>query len=86
MATSTLRNVGGSVMMAIPKPFLETLGLAANSKVEVTIEDGRLITIPRARPKYTLEELIAQCDLDAPWSEEEREWMDTPSVGNEIVD
>ena len=86
MATSTLRNVGGSVMMAIPKPFLETLGLAANSKVEVTIEDGRLITIPRARPKYTLEELLAQCDLDAPWSEEEREWMDTPSVGNEIVD
>ena len=86
MATSTLRNVGGSVMMAIPKPFLETLGLAANSKVEVTIEDGRLITIPRARPKYTLEELLAQCDPDAPWSEEEREWMDAPSVGNEIVD
>ena len=85
MATSTLRNVGGSVMMAIPKPFLETLGLAANSKVEVTIEDGRLITIPRARPKYTLEELIAQCDLDAPLSPEDEEWLNDPPVGREVI-
>ena len=86
MAVSTLRNVGGSVMMAIPKPLLDTLGLGANSKLDVTIENGRLVAVPKARPKYTLEELIAQCDPDAPWSEEEREWMDAPSVGKEIID
>ncbi len=86
MPVSTLRNVGGSVMMTVPKPVLDELGLSANTKLEVSVEDGRLVAVPKARPKYTLDELLAQCDLDAPWSEEEREWMDAPSVGNEIID
>lgn len=83
--TSTLRTVGGSVMMTIPKPLLDTLGVAANAKLDLMVEDGRLVAIPRKRPKYTLEELMAQCDLDAPWSEEEREWLDMKPVGREII-
>ncbi len=85
MAVSTLRNVGGSVMMAVPRSVLEELGLHANTKVEVTAEDGRLVAVPRARPKYTLEELMAQCDLDAPFTDEDREWLDSPSVGREVL-
>jgi antitoxin ChpS len=86
MATSTLRNVGGSVVMTIPKPVLDELGLSANTKVDVSTEDGRMVVARQTRPKYTLEELIAQCDLDAPWSEEELEWMNAPLVGREIID
>ena len=85
MATSTLRNVGGSVMMTVPKPVLEELGLQANTKVEVTVENGRLIAVARSRPKYTLEELIAQCDLDAPLSDEDHEWLNDPPVGREVI-
>ena len=83
--TSTLRTVGGSVMMAIPKALLETLGLAPNAKLDLTVEDGKLVAVPRARPKYTLEELMAQCDLDAPWTDEEKEWLDDKPVGREII-
>ena len=83
--TSTLRTVGGSVMMAIPKPLLETLGVAANAKLDLVVEDGKLVAVPRKRPKYTLEELLAQCDPDAPITEEERMWMDLPPVGREII-
>lgn len=83
--TATLRTVGGSVMMAIPKPLLETLGVAANAKLDLTVEDGKLVAVPRKRPKYTLEELMAECDLDAPWSEEEREWLDMKPVGRETI-
>lgn len=86
MAVSTLRNVGGSVMMTIPKPLLEDLGLSANAKLDVTVEDGRLVAVPKARPKYTLDELIAEW---TPWPErtaEEQEWLDMPSVGNEVID
>lgn len=86
MATSTLRNVGGSVIMTIPKPVLDELGLAANTKVEVSAEGGRMIVAAQTRPKYTLDELLAQCDLDAPWSAEDLEWMNAPSVGREIID
>ena len=83
--TATLRTVGGSVMMAIPKPLLETLGVAANAKLDLTVEDGRLVAVPRKRPKYTLEELLAQCDPDAPITDEERMWMDLEPVGREII-
>ncbi|HUH48330.1 MAG TPA: AbrB/MazE/SpoVT family DNA-binding domain-containing protein [Mycoplana sp.] len=85
MAVTTLRNVGGSVMMTVPKPVLEALGLQANTKVEVTAEDGRLVAVARTRPKYTLEELIAQCDLDAPLSKEDREWLNDHPVGREVI-
>jgi antitoxin ChpS len=85
MAVSTLRNVGGSVMMAIPKPLLDTLGLSANAKLDVTVEDGKLVAVPKARPKYTLEELLAQCDPDATLSIEDQEWMDIQPVGREII-
>lgn len=86
MATTTLRNVGGSLVTTIPKSVLEVLGLQANTKLEVTIDEGKIVLAPRKRPKYTLDELLAQCDPEAPWEKEEREWMDAPSVGNEIID
>jgi len=86
MAVTTLRNVGGSVMMTVPKPVLEELGLQANTKIDVTVEAGRLVAVPRTRPKYTLEALVAEW---TPWPErtaEGQEWLDMPSVGNEIID
>ncbi len=85
MATSTLRNVGGSVMMTIPKVVVDELGLTANTKVEVLAEDGRVVAVPQRRPRYTLEELLAECDLEAPLTAEDREWLDGPPVGREVI-
>jgi antitoxin ChpS len=85
MLTSTLRNVGGSVMMAIPKSLLEGLGLAANAKVALSVDHGRLIVEPRPKPKYTLSELMAQCDPSAPESDQEREWQELDPVGHEVL-
>ncbi len=83
MLTSMLRNVGGSVMMAIPKSLLEGLGLAANTKVALSVDHGRLIVEPRPKPKYTLAELLAQCDPSAPENAEEQEWQEMEPVGRE---
>lgn len=85
MVTSRLRTVGGSVMMSIPKPLLEGLGLAANAKVALRIEDGRLVVEPRPRPRYSLAELVAQCDPAAPPSAEARDWDEAPPVGREVL-
>jgi antitoxin ChpS len=83
MLTSTLRNVGGSVMMAIPKSLLEGLGLSANAKVALSVDHGRLVVEPNPKPKYTLAELLAQCNPDAPISAEEQEWQEMEPVGQE---
>ena len=58
MHTATLRAVGGSVSVTLPRQMLRTLGLAAGASVAVTVEDGRLVLSP-ARPRYSLAELLA---------------------------
>lgn len=83
--TSMLRAVGGSVMLAIPKSVLDALGLSANTKVALTIEKGRLVVEPRPKPKYTLHELLEQCDLSSPAGADEAAWQAMEPVGREIL-
>ena len=37
----------------------------------------------RKELRYSLSELVRQCDASIPLSEEDREWLDMPAVGNE---
>ena len=85
MLLTTLRTVGGSVMFAIPKPILEGLGLSPNTQVGLSVSEGRLIVDPHPRPRYTLAELMGQCDLSAPATEESRAWLEAEPVGREIL-
>jgi antitoxin ChpS len=83
MSTATLRAVGGSVVIAIPKRLLELVKLQAGSKVEIDVQQGHLIVIPQKKKRYTLSELLAQCDSLLPVTAEEQEWLDVPAVGLE---
>lgn len=85
MYLTTLRNVGGSVMFAIPKAVLESLNLLPNTQVGLSISEGRLIVEPRRRPRYTLAELMQQCDLSAGRSDEDQAWLEAPPVGREDI-
>ncbi len=58
MHTATLRAVGGSVSVSLPRQLLRTLGLEAGASVAVTLEAGRLVLAP-VKPRYTLAELLA---------------------------
>lgn len=83
MAHVKLRALGGSTVVAIPPAMLSQLGLAVSSEVSVSVDGGRLIIEPHRRPKYTLSELLAQCDPEATRSPELQEWLDAPPVGRE---
>jgi antitoxin ChpS len=85
MITSTLRIVGGSVMMAIPKPVLEGLGLSANEKVNLRIDGGCLVIERRQKPRYSLDELMAQCDLTASATDEVYDWDRAEPFGREVI-
>jgi len=65
MHTTNLRKVGGSVMLAVPPALLDILHLQPGAKVGIAVESGRLIVQPRMRRRYTLDELLAQCDPKA---------------------
>lgn len=77
MQTTTLRKVGGSIMLTVPSPLLAELRLSAGSMVALEIEGKTLIVKP-SRRRYTAEELIAEYDASSPLTEEEREWLDEP--------
>jgi antitoxin ChpS len=85
MHLTKLRAVGGSVMFAIPKAILESLHLQANASVGLSVEEGRLIVDPHVRRRYTLAELLAQCDPIAPLSAEETDWINDTAMGEEAI-
>ena len=80
-----LRKVGGSVMLAIPKPMLEALDLAAETSVGLSIRAGKLVVDPRKRRRYTLDELLARCKPSARRSRAERDWLRGPPRGRELI-
>ncbi len=85
MHTTNLRKVGGSVMLTVPPAILEMLHLTVGATVGVTVDDGRLVVDPTPRPRYTLADLLEASDYSQPQPPEEREWVDAPSAGEELV-
>lgn len=84
MSITNLRKVGGSIMLAVPPSILSLLKLEPGSTVDVAVEKGRLIIEPIKKPKYTLEELLAQCKPQQKRSQEEEAWLDVSPVGKEL--
>jgi antitoxin ChpS len=85
MHTSSLRKVGGSVMLTIPPALLEILHLQTGGAVNLAIESGRLVIEPAERKRYSLKELLAQCDASAPLSLEDKEWTGSQPIGRELI-
>ena len=86
MSTVTLRNLGGSVVMAVPKKILSLVDLHAGSEVEISVEKGRVVVEPKKKPRYTLAELLAKCRRsDILNRKRDRDWLDSPPVGKEVL-
>ena len=65
MHTATLRTVGGSVSVTLPRQMLSTFGLSPSVTVAVTVEDGWLV-LSHARPRYTLTEHLLRYEARRP--------------------
>ena len=85
MHTTNLRKVGGSIMLAVPPAVLDMLHLQAGATVGLVVDGRRLIVEPQPRRRYTLDELLAQCDRAAEPTQEDREWLDARPVGKELL-
>lgn len=62
-------------MVELPAELERELQLMEGSKVEMEAGEEKLSV---RRSRYTLEELLAQCDYSQPIEDEEREWIDAP--------
>lgn len=85
MHTTNLRKVGGSVMLAVPPALLDVLHLSAGATVGLAVDNGRLVVEPQVKPRYTMAELLAASDYSQTPPPDEREWVDAPAVGGELI-
>jgi antitoxin ChpS len=76
-----LRKVGGSVMLPVPAALLTLARLAPGSTVDLTIR-GDVLQVKAARPRYTMDELLASSDYSQ--IRADREWLDAPAAGREL--
>ncbi len=86
MHTVNLEELDGGMIVRLPSDVVEQLHLVAGGQMTLEAEGGHLRLHRRRTSRYTLEELLSQCDFSLPISKEEQEWMDMPSVGREIVE
>ena len=71
---------GNSRGLRIPKEFVLDLGLDYGTSVELRAVDGHLHVVPQQKPRYTLEELVAQITPEN--RHDEIDWG--PPVGKEV--
>jgi antitoxin ChpS len=77
-----LRKYGNSTVLALPPALLKQLGLKAGQAMTLESADGRITLVPKRR--YTLAELIAQCDQNAPPPSDLALWQSARPVGREV--
>lgn len=85
MHTTNLRKVGGSIMLAVPPAILDLLHLHAGDTVGMAVDGERLVVDPKVKPRYTLAELLEASDYSQPLPPEDREWVDAPPAGRELL-
>lgn len=59
-------------MVVVPPALLDLLHVRAGETVEIEIKDDRLVVAKAPRARYTLGELLAQCDVSVELSHVDR--------------
>jgi len=78
----TLRRAGGSLVMTVPRAFVEQNQLQEGAKVDLLLEGSRMtISVPR-KHRYKLEELLAEMPGKLPRVEG---WDAMRPVGKEVL-
>lgn len=54
-------------------------------QVGLAVDNGRLVVDPQPRPRYTLDELLAQCDGAAELTANDSTWLDDAPTGDELI-
>lgn len=76
---TTLRKMGNSTGLILPKAMLDQLGLTSGAKIELRIQDGEVVARPVKRKVREGWEEAAREIGAHPLTEEELDWLNMPS-------
>ncbi|MDR0278536.1 MAG: AbrB/MazE/SpoVT family DNA-binding domain-containing protein [Paucimonas sp.] len=75
---------GNSAAIRLPSTVLKQMSLASGDVLVLDVSEETITLKPvKARPRYRLADLMAQCDLTAPEPEELAAWNAMQPVGRE---
>lgn len=81
----TVRKVGNSAGIIMPQTLLKALGLDVGKRLKAEVEDGRVTLTPVAgKRRYTLVELLKQCDPKAPMPKDLLDWDGSCTINPDI--
>ena len=79
----TIKRWGNSSGMVIPNVVMKELNLRPGQSVEAQVSNNQLILTPISR-RYSLDELLAQRDMNATELSEQDVWGKSTPAGDEI--
>ncbi|MFI0613759.1 type II toxin-antitoxin system ChpS family antitoxin [Escherichia coli] len=79
----TIKRWGNSSGMVIPNVVMKELNLRPGQSVEAQVSNNQLILTPISR-RYSLDELLAQCDMNDTELSEQDVWGKSTPAGDEI--
>lgn len=83
---TNIRKIGNSAGMILPAVILKKLHLSEGDEIEISENGIQIVITPQKnKPKYTLKELLAQCDLNAPMPDAVKEWDEVEPMGRESL-
>jgi antitoxin ChpS len=78
----TLRRAGGSLVMTVPKPFIEQNQLQEGSQVDLLLEGARMTVSAPRKHRHKLADLLAEMPGELPRVEG---WDALKPVGKEVL-
>lgn len=84
---TTIKKIGKSNGLILPSKPVKDLNLMQGQSLRLEHDKDRIASAP-VKPKYTLAELLAQCDLNSPADANAtlKDWENVVPVGKEIID
>lgn len=79
----TIKKWGNSAGMVIPGVVMKALGLKPGQSMEAHVTNNQLVLTPLTK-QYSLEELLAQCDMSAPEISEQEVCRSAKPAGDEV--
>ena len=79
----TIKKWGNSMGMVIPGTVVKELNLSAGQNMEVNVKENQIILTPLKR-HYSLDALLAECDITAPAPGEDDIWGKSAPQGDEV--
>ncbi|EIF6362168.1 type II toxin-antitoxin system ChpS family antitoxin [Escherichia coli] len=79
----TIKKWGNSSGMVIPNVVMKELNLRPGQSVEAQVSNNQLILTPISG-RYSIDELLAQCDMNATELSEQDVWGKSTPAGDEI--